>query len=111
MASYTDATLWGVFVAAGVATLAFRLSFVVLFGKVDEVPDRVERVLSLVPAAVLSALVVPVVVYLEPSGTLVADPTKVLAALVAAVVAWRTENVFATIAVGMVTLWVVGAIL
>ncbi|WP_435345668.1 AzlD domain-containing protein [Haloarchaeobius sp. HRN-SO-5] len=117
MTSYDDATLWAVFLAVGLATLAFRLSFVVLFGRVDTVPDRVERVLSFVPAAVLTALVVPAVVALEltgtlldPSLTLVADPAKVIAMGVAAVVAWRTEDVLATIAVGMATLWLVGMV-
>lgn len=108
--SYDDATLWGVVVAVGLVTLALRLSFILLFGKVDDLPEGVERTLELVPAAVLSALVVPAVVSLEPDVGLVAEPAKVVAAVVAGGVAWRTEDVLATIAVGMGTLWLVGAL-
>jgi len=108
--SYDATTLWGIVVAVGLITLAHRLSFVLLFGRIDDVPPRVERTLELVPAAVLAALVVPAVVALAPSGAVVAAPPKVIAAAVAAGVAWRTENVLATIAVGMGVLWLVGAL-
>jgi branched-subunit amino acid transport protein len=96
-------------VAVGLITLALRLSFILLFGRVDDVPRRVERTLELVPAAVLAALVVPAIVALDAGGAVVAEPAKVVAAVVAAGVAWRTENVLATIAVGMGVLWLVGA--
>jgi branched-subunit amino acid transport protein len=108
--SYDDTTLWAVIFAVAIVTLALRLSFILLFGRIDEVPDRVERTLTLVPAAVLAALVVPAIVALDAGGAVVAEPAKVVAAAVAAGVAWRTENVLATIAVGMTTLWLVGTV-
>lgn len=108
--SYDAATLWGIVVAVGVITLALRLSFILLFGRVDDIPPRVERTLDMVPAAVLAALVVPAVVSLDADLALVAEPAKVVAAVVAAAVAWRTEDVLATIAVGMAVLWLVGAV-
>ena len=103
--TYGPLTLWGVILAIGVVTYAIRLSFIALFGRVDDVPPRVERALSYVPAAVLAALVFPALVTVQPTvvGTLGQD--RVFAGLVAAAVAWRTENVFATIAVGMGALW------
>ncbi|MFD1645026.1 AzlD domain-containing protein [Haloarchaeobius litoreus] len=108
--SYDATTLWGIVAAVGVITLALRLSFILLFGRVDDIPNRVERTLELVPAAVLAALVVPAVVALDTSLALQAEPAKVVAAVVAAAVAWRTENVLATIAVGMGALWLVGMV-
>ncbi|WP_440991280.1 AzlD domain-containing protein [Haloarchaeobius baliensis] len=108
--SYDATTLWAIVLAVGLITLGLRLSFILLFGRVDDIPARAERTLELVPAAVLAALVVPAVVSLDSSLSLVAEPGKVVAAVVAAGVAWRTENVLATIAVGMTVLWLVGAI-
>lgn len=104
-------TVWLVIVAAGVGTLALRLSFVLLVGRVESVPPAVGGVLRFVPVAVLSALVVPAVVALslDPAG-LAFEPAKVVAAAVAAVVAWRTESVLATIAVGMAALWTLQAL-
>jgi branched-subunit amino acid transport protein len=105
--------LWLVVLAAGVGTFALKASFVVVVGRVDEIPPRVERALEFVPAAVLAALVVPAVVAVEPTST--ALPTvgyspKLPAAGLAAVVAWKTQNVPATIAVGMVALWTLEAL-
>ncbi|WP_459825691.1 AzlD domain-containing protein [Halorubrum luteum] len=97
--------IWLAILAIGLATYGFRLSFIHLFGRIDDVPSRVSRLLRFVPPAVLAALVVPDLVTIRPtlSATLVDD--RLIAGAVAAAVAWRTENVFATIAVGMGTLW------
>ena len=104
--SYTDPTIWGVIVVIGVLTYAIRLSFIALFGRLDEIPPGLERALRYVPAAVLAALVLPAFVTVQPgSGGLALD--KLLAGGVAGAVAWRTENVFATMAAGMGTLWFV----
>jgi branched-subunit amino acid transport protein len=103
--THGTAAVWAVIVAVGVATYLIRLSFIYLFGRIDTVPPRVTRALRYVPAAVLAALVVPAVVSVEATvvGTLTTD--RLLAGAVAAGVAWRTEDVTATIVVGMVALW------
>ena len=44
--------LWLVIFAAGLGTYALRVSFVALFGRLDDVPPNVERALRFVPAAV-----------------------------------------------------------
>lgn len=104
--SYTDPTVWGVIVVIGVITYAIRLSFIALFGRLDEIPSGLERALRYVPAAVLAALVLPAFVTLQPeSGDLAID--KLVAGGLAGAVAWRTENVFATMAAGMGALWAV----
>jgi branched-subunit amino acid transport protein len=101
--SYAAPLVWGVIAVIGVLTYAIRFSFIALFGYLDEIPSRVERPLRYVPAAVLAALVLPSFVALDASG-LAAD--KLVAGAVASAVAWRTENVFATMAAGMGALWV-----
>jgi branched-subunit amino acid transport protein len=105
--SYGPAAVWTAIVAVGAATYLVRLSFIYLFGRIDEVPPAVTRALRYVPAAVLTAIVVPAVVSVEPTvvGTLTRD--RFLAGVVAALVAWYTEDVTATIVVGLVALWVV----
>lgn len=104
--SYTDPLVWGLILVIGVCTYLIRLSFLAVFGRVDEIPQRVERILRYVPAAVLAALVVPSFVTLE-AGVSGLALDKLTAGILASVVAWRTENVFATMAVGMGTLWFV----
>lgn len=108
--SYGDPIIWALILAIGVVTFLIRLSFIGLFGYLDEIPPQVERGLRFVPAAVLAALVAPSFVTLDPgAGGVAVD--KLAAGLVAAGVAWRTENVFLTIGAGMATLWVVRFVL
>ena len=117
----TATVVWTAIVLGGIGTFAIRASFLFLYERLD-VPERVERGLRLVPAAVLAALVVPAV--LEVAGTPVVETglgpvaavrgllgsDRVLAGALAALVAWYTEDVLATIVVGMVTLLVLGLV-
>lgn len=104
-AGLDDAVVWAIVLAASVGTYAVRLSFIALFGRLSEIPPRVERALRFVPAAVLTALVVPRLVYLDGSLALAVGNTRLVAGALAALVAWRTEDMTATIAVGMAALW------
>ncbi|MFC7187131.1 AzlD domain-containing protein [Halorubrum yunnanense] len=97
--------VWIAILLIGVATYGFRLSFIHLFGRIDEVPAAIKRPLRYVPPAVLAALVLPDLVTLGPSVAATLLDERLIAGAVAGVVAWRTENVFATIAVGMGVLW------
>jgi branched-subunit amino acid transport protein len=105
MTTWSHAGIWAAIALIGVCTFGIRLSFIYLFGRIEEVPPRVERVLRYVPAAVLAALVVPAVVTVGPTIEATLVDERLLAGAVAAGVAWRTEDVFATITLGMGTLW------
>ena len=96
---------WVAIVAIGALTYGIRLSFIHLFGRIDGVPTRLQRPLRYVPPAVLAALVLPRLVTLGPSVAATLLDEQLIAGLVAGAVAWRTENVFATIATGMGVLW------
>jgi branched-subunit amino acid transport protein len=100
--NYGPAEVAGVIAVIGVLTYACRLSFIALFGRLDEIPPGVERVLRFVPAAVLAALVLPSFVTLDASSF---ATDKFIAGTLAAAVAWHTEDVFATLVTGMAVLW------
>ncbi len=72
-------------------------------------PEWLERLLRHVPAAALTALIVPGVLYTKVDGAYSPAPERVLAGLAALLVAVRTRNVIATLATGMVVLWVAQA--
>ncbi len=88
----------------GVITYLIRLSLFILPERVM-LPPWLLRALRYVPAAVLSAIILPEL--LLPTGTLDLSlgNERLLAGVVAAVVAWRTRNVFVIVAVGMIVLW------
>lgn len=97
--------LWAVIVAVGLANYLSRLSFIALFARI-EMPPALARALRYVPAAMLAAIVVPAIL-LPQSGAApapLANP-RLIAVLVAALVAWRYRSVTATMVVGMVALW------
>ena len=101
----TSIEWWTVILVVGALNFLSRLSFIALFAHF-EMPPFVARGLRFVPAAMLTAIVVPSVVFSAP-GTLAFSYTnpKVVAAVVAAAVAWRTKNAVATMGTGMVALW------
>lgn len=104
-----DAVVWLAVIVAGLGTYTLRASFLFLFERFGDVPDGVETGLEMVPAAVLSALVVPAVV--APDGAIaVIGNGRIPAALVAATVAWFTESILATIVVGLLAMIVIGAV-
>jgi len=109
--TYGPLAIWAVVLVVGVATFAIRYSFIYLFGRIDGVPPRVEEGLRFVPAAVLAALVAPSIVDPGPTVAATVADGRLLAGVVAALVAWYTDNMFATIAVGLAALWTVGAVL
>lgn len=100
---------WITVVVAGLGTYLIRGSFIWLHGR-WVVPPLVARALRFVPPAVLAALIAPAVV--APRGIVEALPPapELLAALAAAVVAWRTRSIAATIAVGLPVLWAIQAL-
>ena len=102
-------TLWLTIVGMGLITYAMRASGIAILGH-RQLPRNLQRALRFVPMAVLSSMIVPEVI--APGGTLdvsFANP-RLLAAILAAVIAWRTRHVFATIGVGMLALWVLRAV-
>jgi branched-subunit amino acid transport protein len=100
---------WLIILAMGVVTFGIRLLPIVLLGRI-EIPLVVQRALRFVPPAVLSAIIAPEL--LMPGGefSLSLDNARLIAGVIATVVAWRTKNVLATIAVGMITFWMLSAI-
>lgn len=100
--------LWLTMIAIGLATFTIRLSFISLFDKV-EIPDLVRRALRFVPPAVLTAIIIPELLMPTGSMDLSFGNYRLVAGLLAAVVAWRTKNVVLTILVGMLILYLLQA--
>lgn len=100
----TSTEVWAVILGGMLVTYGTRLSFFLL-GRPEGLPAFFRRGLRFVAPAVLAAIIAPQV--LIPPGA--EDPTlspRLLAAVVAALVGWRTRNLWLTIGGGMVTLWI-----
>ena len=101
--------LWLTIFGAGAVTFALRLSFIALLGR-KRIPPTLGRALRFVPAAVLTAVVVPLLFYENGALEVSLGNERLLAGLVAALIAWRTKSVLFTLGGGMATLWTLQAI-
>lgn len=105
------ATIWIVIVAIGIGTFALRLSFIQLAGRFA-LPARAARALRFIPAAVLSAIILPAVLRgAERDLDIAVDNPRLIASIVAALIAWRTKSVSATLVAGMATLWLLQSLM
>ncbi|MFU8771556.1 MAG: AzlD domain-containing protein [Anaerolineales bacterium] len=98
--------LWIILIAIGLITYATRLSFILLFGRIN-LPKLVKQMLRYVPPTVLSAIIFTELLVREGAVDLSLSNARLLAGLIAALVAWRTHNVLLTIAAGMAALLVI----
>ncbi len=98
------ALLWITLIAAGLITYAFRLSFILLLGRI-QLSALVRRALRFVPPAALTAIIFPELLIRDGELAVGLDNPRLLAGLLAIVVAWRTKSILWTIGVGMVALW------
>jgi branched-subunit amino acid transport protein len=95
--------VWLVLLLGGLITFGIRFSFIYLFGKFH-VPETVRRALHYVPPAVLSAIVFPELFLHNGTLDLSLTNVRLLAGLVAIVVAWYSRNTLLTIVVGILAL-------
>src|SRR5215210_6499248 len=102
--------LWLAIVGAGAITFALRLSFIALLGQI-EIPLVLARALRFVPAAVLTAVVIPpLLLYVNGAVEVSFGNERLLAGLAAVLICWRTRSVPLTLVGGMVVLWTLQAI-
>lgn len=100
--------LWIVLPAAGLLTFLTRLSFISLLSD-REFPPVVMQALHFVPPAVLTAIVFPELLLRDGALDTSLDNPRLIAGLIAIVIAWKFRGIFPTIAIGMLALWLLQA--
>ena len=99
--------IWLVMIVGGIFTFGTR--FVMLSGWVAHgLPRWLIDALAFVPIAVLTAILVPAVL-IDPATQqiIIQGNARIVAAVVATIIALLTRNVIATISSGLATLWFV----
>jgi branched-subunit amino acid transport protein len=99
MEGFVDKIL--IFLGMALVTFFTRYTMIAMFGQ--GLSPRLQRWLNYVPAAVLSALIVPAA--LAPQGKIQLG-LPVVVMVVGCLVAYRTRNVFWTILAGLVVFWI-----
>ncbi|MBC8333717.1 MAG: AzlD domain-containing protein [Anaerolineales bacterium] len=93
-------SFWLTMLTVGILTFGIRLSFIVILDRWQP-PELIQRSLRFVPVVVLTAIIVPELVM--PGGTvdISISNLRLLAGIVAMLVAWKTKNIVWTIIAGM----------
>jgi branched chain amino acid efflux pump len=91
--------VWATILLAGAGTFAMRASFMAAADRLVDLPPWAQRILRQIPPAALASIVLPALV--RPDGELDLTHPRFIAGIIAALVAWRTNNVVATLVVGM----------
>jgi len=97
-------TFWLAVAGAGAITFALRLSFIARMGRI-KIPVLLSRALRFVPAAVFTAVVIPLLFYVDGAVEVSFGNERLLAGVAAVLIAWRTRSVPLTLVGGMVVLW------
>lgn len=92
--------MWLVMLAAGFLTYLTRLSFILLWGKIN-IPIWLLRSLRFVPPAVFTAIIFPELFLPQGNLDVSLGNSRLIAGILAALVTWKTRNIVLTILVGM----------
>lgn len=93
-------TFWLTMFIVGLLTFGIRLSFIVILDRWQP-PKLIERALRFVPVAVLSAIIVPELILRGSKPDITFENLRLIAGIVAIIVAWKTKNIIWTIIAGM----------
>ena len=102
--------IWLVLIVMGLITYGLRVSLIGVLHRL-ELPPLVSRALRFAPPAVLAAIILPNVLLPHGQLELTWRNPRLLAGLLAALVAWRTRNVVLTVIVGLAVVWLLQALL
>jgi branched-subunit amino acid transport protein len=97
--------IWIVMIALGLLTFTIRFSFIALLERI-KLPVTFQRALRFVPIAVLSAIIAPELGYSNDALAISPTNPRLIAGVVATVVAFWTKNVFWTLLAGMAVFWI-----
>ncbi len=93
-------SFWLIMIAVGILTFGIRLSFIVILDRWQP-PPLIQRSLRFVPVAVLAAIIVPELILRGGKPDVTFANLRLIAGIVAMLVAWKTKNIVWTIIAGM----------
>ena len=96
--------IWLVILLGGLVTFLIRFSLIYLFGRF-KIPETMRQALRYVPPAVLSAIIFPELFFQDGALNLSFENTRLLAGLIAILIAWISKNTLITIVAGLMALF------
>ncbi len=88
-----------------IATFLTRYPIMVLVSRI-ELSANLKSALKYVPTAVLSAIIFPLIFLENGELSFGMNNAFLMAAIISAIISWRTRNLLLTILIGMLSFWV-----
>ena len=92
-----------IIVGMALVTIAIRYPLLALLGKLS-LPEPIFRALKYVPPAVLTAIIMPAMLFKNDVLVISYTNDYLIAGIISVVVAWRSKNLLLTIVIGMASL-------
>jgi branched-subunit amino acid transport protein len=97
---------WSVTLLLGLGTFIIRFSIIGMSHKV-KINSRTRELLSYIPAAILPAILAPMVFFHQGKVDLLLGKERLAVLILSTIVSYFTKSMFATISFGLVTLYIV----
>ncbi|WP_372655091.1 AzlD domain-containing protein [Halobacteriovorax sp.] len=97
--------IWFVIIGLGLGTFIIRSTFIYLSSRI-EISERFKEILSLIPAAIFPALVVPMTFYHKGANELLFNKERFIVLIIASIICYRLKSVFITIVSGLIILYI-----
>src|ERR1041385_4254671 len=94
-----------IIIGMALVTIGIRYPLLALLGKIT-LPEPIFRALRYVPPAVLTAIIVPAMLFKNDQLIISYTNDYLVAGIISVLVAWRSKNLLLTIVVGMASLLV-----
>ncbi|SRR5258707_12234072 len=92
-----------IIIGMALVTIAIRYPLLALLGKLS-LPEPIFRALKYVPPAVLTAIIMPAMLFKNDVLVISYTNDYLIAGIISVVVAWRSKNLLLTIVIGMASL-------
>lgn len=96
---------WMTIIPIGIGTFFIRASVIYLSSRIT-ISKRAKEIFSFIPAAILPALVAPMVFFYRGENQTFFYKERVLALLVAIIICLKSKNIFVTIILGLLSLFI-----
>lgn len=96
--------IWLMMIGIGLSTFAIRFIPISLLARLD-LPEWLKNALRFVPPAVMTAIITPALFFAGGAPNMASNWPRLIAAVFAALIAWRTRSTLWTVVLGMLALW------
>lgn len=95
---------WKTIILLSIGTIAIRFSIIAVSGKIT-ISERLKEIFSFIPAAVIPAIIAPMVFFHEGSVEVILGKERLIVLIIATIICYRSKSMLATVSSGLILLY------